>query len=469
MGVHLSLPERLAMGRSQRKHMPRAEHGTWDPRLRRVDAISVLLDSEKGRVPKLIGIKHERMSESAFGFFRGAVAIMAADLALAKNSGIYTQLCGDAHVRNLGAFAAPDGRLVFDINDFDETIRGPFEWDVKRMATSLILGGQEAGVKRGYCRDAALVFLARYRSAMHMFARMPVLELARYQVHRLHSVQPVSQILRVAERATPLHNLESLIVEAKASGVKKSGQSGTSRRVFRSDNPSLVRASEDQARSVLDSLATYAETLQPERRHFLAQYMPADVAFKIVGTGSVGLRDYCVYLEGNGPMDPLFLQIKQEVRSAYTTYLDDVLLPTHQGQRVVFGQRAMQVQSDPFLGWTTIGENDYLVRQLNDHKAGLDLSALKAGLREYAALCGETLARGHARAGDPGVMAGYIGTSRRFDEAIGAFAAAYAEQTRQDWHALQDHLGQQQKPNTSRRKVATRERTGKKGSARRWP
>lgn len=450
------------MGRLQRKHMPRTEHAGWDLRLRRADPIKLLIDSEKGRVSKLIAIKHERMSASAFGFFRGAVAIMAADLALAKNSGIYTQLCGDAHVRNLGAFAAPDGRLVFDINDFDETIRGPFEWDVKRMATSLILAGQDAGVRGGHCRDAALVFLAQYRSAMHMFARMPVLELARYQVHRLHSVQPVSQILRVAERATPLHNLENLTVPAGRSDMKRSRQGRKSRRIFRSDSPNLRRVLGDKARLVLDSLATYAETLQPERRHFLAQYVPADVAFKVVGTGSVGLRDYCVYLEGNGPMDPLFLQIKQEALSAYTPYLGEATLPAHQGQRVAFGQRAMQVQSDPFLGWTTIGENDYLVRQLNDHKAGLDLPALKAGLSEYAALCGETLARGHARAGDPGVIAGYLGTSRRFDEATAAFAAAYAEQTSKDWRALQDYLGQRKTPATRDSKHVPRKRSADK-------
>jgi len=188
---------------------------------------------------------------------------------------------------------------------------------------------------------------------------------------------------------------------------------------------------------VLDSLVTYAECLQPERRHFLAQYTPLDVAFKIVGTGSVGLRDYCIYMQGNGSKDPLFLQVKEETHSAYAPYLGEPPAPMHQGQRAVEGQRAMQFQSDPFLGWTTIEGRDYLVRQLNDHKASVPLGELKAaGLLEYAAVCGETLARGHARAGDPCRIAGYIGASDRFDLAIAKFAADYADQTERDWEAL---------------------------------
>jgi uncharacterized protein (DUF2252 family) len=207
--------------------------------------------------------------------------------------------------------------------------------------------------------------------------------------------------------------------------------------VFKSSPPNLTRVDGADARHVLDSLATYAESLQPERRHFLAQYTPLDIAFKIVGTGSVGLRDYCIYMQGNGAKDPLFLQIKEEVASGYAPYLGEHGEPKHQGKRAVEGQRAMQFQSDPLLGWTTIEGRDYLVRQLNDHKAGVDLDQLKsAGLLEYAAVCGETLARGHARAGDPCLIAGYIGNSDRFDLAIAKFAADYAEQTERDWQTL---------------------------------
>ena len=378
MPIPLTSRERFALGQAQRKHMRRADHAGWQPKLRRADPLQLLAASMRGRVPALIPIKYDRMAASPFGFFRGAVPVMAYDLSLGPNTGIHTQLCGDAHVRNLGAFAAPDGRLVFDINDFDETIRGPFEWDVKRMATSLILAGREAGAKHGHCRDAAAASSRSYRTIMHTFARMPVLELARYQVHRLRTVEPISQILRLAERATPLHNLEALTVPVSRA-TRSPPQPPSCRRT-----PALTAHLQDhRARSspastasspaqVLDSLATYAETLQPERRHFLAQYTPLDVAFKIVGTGSVGLRDYCIYLQGNGAKDPLFLQIKEEAASAYAPYLGDAPAASHQGRRVVEGQRAMQFQSDPFLGWTTIEGRDFLVRQLNDHKAAVE-------------------------------------------------------------------------------------------------
>jgi uncharacterized protein (DUF2252 family) len=446
MTIPATIRERYALGQSQRKHMRRAEHAGWQPKLRHADPLQLLADSVRGRVPELIPIKLDRMAVSPFGFFRGAVPVMACDLSLGPNTAVHTQLCGDAHIRNLGAFAAPDGHLVFDLNDFDETIRGPFEWDVKRLATSLILAGREAGAKNGHCRDAARTFLGSYRASMHLFARMPVLELARFQVHRLRSVQPVSQMLRMAERATPLHSLDALTIPAADGPARSDKRAATSelpprtdeqQRIFRTIHPDLTRVHGTTARHVLDSLATYAESLQPERQHFLAQYTPLDVAFKIVGTGSVGLRDYCVYLQGNGPADPLFLQIKEEAHSAYAPYLGDQPLPSHQGRRVVAGQRAMQFQSDTFLGWTTIQGRDYLVRQLNDHKAAIATADLKStALLEYAKVCGETLARGHARAGDPSMIAGYIGSSGRFDDAVEKFAADYADQTDRDFEAL---------------------------------
>ena len=445
MTSHLTPRERFALGQAQRKHMRRADHAGWQPNARRADPLHLLTESMRGRVPALVPIKYERMIASPFGFFRGAVPIMACDLSLGPNTGIHTQLCGDAHVRNLGAFAAPDGRLVFDINDFDETIRGPFEWDVKRLAVSLLLAGREAGTKNSLCREATRAFLAHYRTSMHSFAQIPVLELAHYQVHRLHTVEPISEILHLAERATPLHNLEALTIPVEESSAKTASratselppQTGSHSRIFKTIDPILTRVHGDLAREVLDSLATYAESLQPERRHFLAQYTPLDVAFKIVGTGSVGLRDYCLYLQGNGDKDPLFLQIKEEPASAYAPYLGQSPVESHQGRRVVEGQRAMQFQSDPFLGWTTIEGRDFLVRQLNDHKASVELDELKsASLIEYATVCGETLARGHARSGDPCVIAGYIGTSARFDEAVARFAAAYATQTERDWQTL---------------------------------
>ncbi len=422
--------ERRAMGQSRRKQLRRQDHCQWRQQERRHNPITLLEESMRGRVSSLVALKYERMAASPFGFFRGAVPIMAADLSLLPHTGIVNQLCGDAHVRNLGAYAAPDGRLVFDINDFDETIRGPFEWDLKRLATSLVLAGREISIKRAQCEDAVHGFIARYRKYVEMFAKMPVLDMARYQVHRLQRITPVSTVLLKAERSTPIHTLEQLTVPAMSRGRETGG------RVFKESKPLLERLSSAQARAVLASLQDYRKNLLPERQHFFAQYRPVDVGFKVVGTGSVGLRDYLVYLEGNGRGDPLFLQIKEEPASAYAKYLE-YHGPHHEGQRVADGQRAMQFLSDPFLGWTTIGHRQYLVRQLNDHKASIEVEDLKgSGLLEYAEMCGELLARGHSRSGDACMLAGYIGSGGRFAEAIMKFAMAYADQTERDWVVL---------------------------------
>jgi uncharacterized protein (DUF2252 family) len=465
----LNAKERFGLGQERRKQMRRMEHKTWKASARRENPLKLLEVSTRGRVPALVTRKNELMAESPFGYFRGAVPVMAYDLSLVGNTGICSQLCGDAHVRNLGAFAGPDGRLIFDINDYDETIVGPFEWDVKRMATSLVLAGRAGGTKDARCREAAMLFLERYRLMMVAFATMPVLEVARFQVHRLQSISPIAGILRAAERATPMHNLlaltelEGAATQGKKSSqprqkrqkaAKKSGKSGATERperIFKTLPPTLKRVTGALAEQVVGSLTNYAQSLLVERRHFLAQYRPVDVAFKVVGTGSVGLRDYCVYMEGNGRRDPLFLQIKEETHSGYAPYIDRALgtgghkagrkAKQHEGRRVVEGERAMQLQSDPFLGWTTMEGRDYLVRQLNDHKASIQLEDLKAvGLLEYAEVCGEMLARGHARSGDSSMVAGYLGTSTRFDDAVSAFAMAYADQTEIDWKELVQSL-----------------------------
>jgi len=410
--------------------MPRREQAVLAQRT--IDALAEMKDSMRGRVPALVPLKYQRMCLSPFGYFRGAVPVMAADLAAGRHSGLFTQLCGDAHVRNLGAYAALDGRLVFDINDFDETIRGPFEWDLKRMCTSLLLAAEEAINKpgqsatngNGNAEDAVLCFMESYSAAIHRFAEMPVVEVARFQIHRLSKNPAVQQIFLKAERATPLHTRDTLTV------VKKG------KRIFREDPPVLVRLSESDAKRAIASLKSYAEHLLPERRHFLSQYRPLDVAFKVVGTGSVGWRDYCIYFEGNGKNDPLFLQIKEEPQSAYAKYLPGAPAIS-EGQRVAEGQRAMQMQSDPFLGWTSFGGRDYLVRQLNDHKASIAIGELHGEvLQHYAELAGELLARGHARSGDALAISSYIGKSKIFAEAIAEFANQYAERTITDWKQL---------------------------------
>lgn len=424
--------ERRALGRARRGQISRLDHAHWKPAARQNNPLSLLDESMRGRIPALITLKYEHMLESPVGYFRGAVPVMAADLAVIANTGIITQICGDAHVRNLGAFAAPDGRLLFDINDFDETIPAPFEWDLKRLATSLVLVGRATGAKKSGCDAAVLIFTAQYHKFVEMFARMPVTAMARFQIHRLQRISPVSRALLKAERNTPVNMLEQLTVLPKAASGKPSAG-----RIFKEDKPLLARVSAAQRRAVLASLTAYSGTLQPERRHFFAQYHALDVAFKVVGTGSVGLHDYVIYFEGNGPGDPLFLQLKEQPGSAYAPYVGAQGLPLHQGQRVVSGQRAMQAQSDPFLGWTTIAGRHYQVRQLNDHKSSIAIEDLAGeGLLQFAEICGELLARGHSRSGDPCVLAGYIGNGRRFGEAITRFANAYADQTEKDWEEL---------------------------------
>ena len=428
--MHWATPEeRTNLGQARRKQVGRQEHNAFNPKARTTSPLKLLDRSMHGRVPALVKLKYELMAESPFGYFRGAAPVMAADLAVLPNTGIVSQLCGDAHVRNLGAYAAPDGRLVFDINDFDETIRGPFEWDLKRMAASVTLAGRGSGHKDSSARRAVEQCIERYCAQMRAFAKMPHLEVGRYQVHRLGQVAPVHAALLKAERATPQHTLAQLTEPASA-------KPGAPRR-FKEAKPMLTRVTGSQALAVLASLGPYREMLEPQRQHLLSFYRPVDVAFKVVGTGSVGLRDYCIYFEGNGPDDPLFLQIKEEPASAYAPYLPDAYPAHHNGQRVAEGQRAMQLQSDPFLGWTHIGGRQYLVRQLNDHKGSIDLNDLAgAGRQAYAEVCGELLARGHARSGDPLVIAGYLGSGDGFAEALGKFGLLYADQTEKDWRDL---------------------------------
>jgi uncharacterized protein (DUF2252 family) len=425
----MSPKERRALGQVRRKQVGRQQHNQLSSKARTSPPLVLLARSMHGRVPSLVKLKYELMAQSPFSYFRGAAAVMAADLSLLPSTGIVAQLCGDAHVRNLGAYAAPDGRLVFDINDFDETIRGPFEWDLKRIAASLVLAGRESHHKESSAQEAVVQCIQRYSAQMRAFAKMPAVEMSRYQVHRLGLVEPVHEALIKAERATPQHTLEQFTEPT-------STKPGAPRR-FKELKPTLTRVTGSRAAAVLASLRHYREMLEPQRQHLLSFYRPVDVAFKVVGIGSVGLRDYCVYFEGNGPADPLFLQIKEEPASAYAPYLPDAEPALHNGQRTVEGQRAMQMQSDPFLGWTHIGARQYLVRQLNDHKGSIELADLEgSGLGAYAEVCGELLARGHARSGDPVVIAGYLGSGTGFAEALAKFGSEYADLTEKDWEEL---------------------------------
>ncbi len=384
--------------------------------------MDLLRKAQRGRIPKLLPIKFARMAASPFGFFRGSVPVMAADLAKLPNTGIPSQICGDAHVRNLGAFAGLDGRLIFDINDFDETMRAPWEWDVKRMAASLMLAGREANNTEKECKEAVLAFARSYREAMRQFCEMTVLELARYQVFRHLNISPVLAVLRKAERATPKHNLDQLTV-----------RHGNSHR-FREQKPLQFHLPRRSAKEIVAGLQSYIDTLLPERQHWFAQYHVEDVAFRVVGTGSVGVRNYIVLLFGRTTGDPLIIQIKEEDASAYAPYCPESRILMNQGQRTALGQRAMQVQSDIFLGWTSIAGRDYLVRQLRDHKASIENEDLEGnGLVQYGRVCGELLSKGHARSGDSCAISGYLGNSDKFDKAMVEFGVAYADQSTKDY------------------------------------
>jgi uncharacterized protein (DUF2252 family) len=416
-----TVKERTNFGKSRRNVVHRAGQSELRPKERKFDPIGELLSSAGERLPELMPLKYLRMSASPFAFFRGAVSIMAADLARLPDCGLHVQLCGDAHVQNMGSFASPDGKLIFDINDFDETIRGPWEWDVKRMATSIILAGRAAQQKRAVRRAASEAFVETYCHWMDEFSRQPILDVARHIIHRQKGARPIHAALLQSKRARPLDVLKKY---TKAHGNEYR---------FRDLRPLYWRVTGHEARQVLESLQKYRDSLASEPRHLFDFYRPIDVGFKVVGTGSVGLRDYVVLLEGNGPKDPLFLQIKQEVNSAYAAHVP-LCVYDHQGRRAAEGQKAIQPLSDLFLGWTSFGGHEYLVRQFRDHKGSIDLRTLKGGgLEELAVVAGELLARGHARTGDMCAIQGYCGGGLKIVRAIRDFASAYADQTEADY------------------------------------
>ena len=421
-----TIEERRAFGQSRRDIVGRADQGQWTPPAERANPVDTLLAANAGRVPKLLPLKWGRMAASPFGFFRGAAALMAADIAHLPTSGLPVQLCGDAHVVNLGAYAAPDGHLVFDLNDFDETIAGPWEWDVKRLAVSLVLANRGAGGRDRDGTDAVRAFVECYRESMVRFAAMKALELVCYEVRRHSKSGPVRAILQQAERATAARTLQKLTETSPGSTP-----------VFHDRPPILKHVQEPQVQEVLAALGPYRATLGADRQQALDAYRPADVAFKVVGTGSIGTRNYVVLLFGRGPDDPLFLQVKEELPSCYTPFLPEAPAYPHQGRRVAEGQHRLQTVTDAFVGWTTMDGRDYLVRQLADHKAAIDPADLKGdALHEYGLVCGEVLAKAHARSGDAAAMAGYTGNSDRLDRALAAFALAYADQTTHDHAAL---------------------------------
>jgi uncharacterized protein (DUF2252 family) len=414
---------RLKLGLDQAKRLPLKDLGEFVPSKKRPDPIATLMKAEKQRVADLIPTKYGRMIPNVFAFFRGSVGIMASDLAAQPHTKLLVQLCGDAHLQNLGCFASPDGRVVFDINDFDETAIGPWEWDVKRMATSIVLAGGECQHDEAGCDAAVQDFAHSYCQTVSELAGEPTLVAARHVIHRLSHSEPISAAFQQAERSKPFDLLKKYAVKVKGHYKFK--------RV-----PGEWPVPETEAGAVLKSLNLYRKSLPPDRLHFFGFYQPVDVAFKVVGTGSVGLRDYVVLMEGRNAEDALFLQIKQEVLSTYAPYLKMAKFD-NQGQRVVMGQHRIQPLSDLLLGWTAIGKYDFLVRQLNDHKGSLDIENMKGkGLSSLAQVAGELLARGHSRSGDPIALTGYLRDAEKVQKAIVKFARAYSQQVQLDFEAF---------------------------------
>ena len=446
----LSRADRVARGKDARAVAPLESHAEFKPDGPR-DPVGLLLGQAASRVPELVPVRHGRMLVSPFTFYRGAALPMAADLATTPASGLRVQLCGDAHLSNFGAFASPERRLVFDVNDFDETLPGPFEWDVKRLAASLAVAGRDSGFPAKARRKIVLAAAEGYRTAMRGFAEQPFL-----QVWYAHlDIEPALAEFRSQVRADRFKAAGKLLAKAHTRDstqalAKLTTMVDGQRRII-SDPPMIVPVEEVfadiQAEAIYQLLhavlGKYRRTLQSDRRHLLEQFTLVQVARKVVGVGSVGTRAWIVLLDAGDGVEPLFLQAKEAQPSVLAGYCGRSRY-NNQGERVVAGQHLMQAQSDIFLGWTRAPnpvdgvDRDFYVRQLRDWKFSVPIEQmLPAGMTIYARLCGWTLARAHARSGDRIALAAYLGRSAKFDQAIADFAETYADQNERDYAALQ--------------------------------
>jgi uncharacterized protein (DUF2252 family) len=430
-----STKERMSEGKALRERVSRASQAQWNPPPNRPNPIELLKHTDRGRLAELLPIRYGRMRQSPFAFFRGSAALMAADLAATPSTRLRVQACGDCHVANFGGFGSPERRLVFDINDFDETLPAPWEWDVKRLGASIVLAGRELGFGERHCSDTARTAVRSYREHMREYARMRALDV--WYSHL---------------------DAEIFIAEAKTAAarkrwkqVEKSAAMQTAEHVFPKitapkngrlrilDLPPLVYHPAGIARigkHVRNMFERYRRSLPEERRVILDRYHIVDIARKVVGVGSVGTR-CAVALLMAGADDPLFLQFKEAVASALAPYAGKSRYENH-GERVVTGQRMLQSASDIFLGWARDDEGrDYYFRQLRDMRMKIDVTQMsRQDWIEYVDICGWTLARAHARTGDPARIAGYLGKNEAFDRAIGKFSVAYADQAERDYALL---------------------------------
>jgi uncharacterized protein (DUF2252 family) len=427
-----SRAERMSHGRALRKRVPRSAHAECRFDKHR-DPVAILAQTDAGRMPELLPLRYGRMLHSPFAFLRGAASIMAFDLARTPVTGFRVQACGDCHLLNFGAFATPERNVIFDINDFDETLPGPWEWDIKRLATSVMVAGRYRGFPNRYCVAAVLCAVKTYRAKLAEYAEQPVLSVwyARIDARELLDLWPAPKhVAKAAAAAAPYAAARLLPRLTEVDGGK----------LRIKDDPPLVyhaaTAGSYSAR-IKEALSRYRDSLPPERRVLLDRYTLADIAMKVVGVGSVGTR-CAIALFLSDAEDPLFLQFKEARSSVLEPYVGKSSYGNH-GERVVIGQRLMQSASDLFLGWSHAGNPrfDFYVRQLRDTKISVALDQLTvAGFTEYVYHCGWATARAHAKTGDAAAISGYLGKSDAFDKAIVRFARAYADQTERDHAGL---------------------------------
>jgi uncharacterized protein (DUF2252 family) len=433
-----TISERRANGRNRRKTVPRSSLGEWNPGPERSDPVALVEEQNENRLQWLVPVRRGRMSVSAFTFYRGAARIMSSDLATTPVSGLIVQACGDAHLSNFGTYASAERDLVFDVNDFDETLPGPWEWDLKRLATSFVVAGRDRDMTTEECRAMAKKSVASYQDALAKFADMATMDIwyATLPVAKLAELtqgtaaKRMEKFQRKAESKNSLHALGKL--SERVDGIYR----------IRNDSPVLVplrdmsadESPEELRKLVEAAYIGYQDSLSDDRRRLLERFKSVDIALKVVGVGSVGTRCFILLLQGRDDEDPLFLQVKE----ATTSVLEDHLAASSYrdpGERVVQGQRLMQATSDIFLGWAKSGKgHHYYWRQLKDWKGSVDIdTAPSKELLDYAALCGWTLAHSHARSGDPIALSAYAGSGSVFVKAISDFAESYADQNDRDY------------------------------------
>ena len=460
---HPSVEERRARGKQLKATTPRSSHAKWQPAADRPDPVALLEAQNAAREPDLVPVRHGRMMASPFTFYRGAAKIMAADLKDTPRAGLKVQLCGDAHLSNFGFFASPERKLVFDLNDFDETLPGPFEYDVKRMAASFAIAARNNGFGIADAREATLASVRAYRESMAQFAEMTVMDI--WYAHRSEEDMMAGvRDLQAAQKGKAQKLEAQRRVKKVEAGFQKAHTRGSLHALTKlgelvdgkyriiSQPPVIVPArdlyaaygmSPDELQHGLhDQFRAYRATLQADRRHLLEQFQMVDMARKVVGVGSVGTRAFIILLQGRDEHDPLFLQVKEATASVLEDHLPKSRYKQH-GERVVQGQRMMQAASDIYLGWTKgVQENRWLYwRQLRDMKASVEVETmLPLGLSFYAGQCGWTLARAHARSGDPIAIAAYLGKGDGFDRAIADFSERYADQNERDYEAFTEAI-----------------------------